>query len=140
MIDLSVKSMFFDRKAVTDATDRATRQALSRAGAFIRTSAKHSIRPRKGTSQPGKPPFSHEGSLRRLIYFGFDAANVSVVVGPVRFKKGTAPHLLEFGGRGTVSRRGKSVRATFRARPFMGPALVREAPKLPRFWAGSVKG
>jgi len=72
MIDMRIKHMFFDRPRVVAAVDRTKRKALSRGGAFVRQSAKTSIRKRKGSAPPGKPPRSHEGSLRRLILFGYD--------------------------------------------------------------------
>jgi hypothetical protein len=144
MIDLRIKKLFFDRPKVRRAVDRAKRQVLSRAGAFIRTTAKHSIRKRKGTSPPGKPPHSHVGLLRNLIFFGYDERTDSVVVGPVGFKRSSAPNVLEFGGTTTVvrRRRGKLVkrRARVAKRPYMAPALEKERPKLPKLWANSVRG
>jgi len=150
LINMKVTTLFFDRPKVRRAVDRAKRRALSRAGAFIRQRARTSIRKRKGASQPGQPPRSHEGSLRRLILFGFDRASDSVVVGPVRLNKpGEAPSTLEFGGRATVARRrtrkdGKRVtqskRVRIAARPYMGPALRKELPNIPKAWANSVRG
>ena len=141
MIGMVTKNMFFDRKAVAGAVDRATRRVLSKFGAFVRTTAKHSIRKRKAVSQPGSPPSSHVGLLRKLIYFGYDPARKSVVIGPMPLH-GTAeaPPLLEYGGRAKrKNRKGKNVMASYRARPFMGPAFEAEKPKLPAMWAGSVK-
>jgi hypothetical protein len=119
------------------------RAVLSRAGAFIRTTASQSVRTRKGSAPPGRPPHSHEGSLRRLIYFGYDPTSDSVVVGPEGFRRSTAPNVLEFGGKADVRRRqrGKVVqtRVAIEQRPFMGPALEKERPKLPKRWAGSVR-
>jgi hypothetical protein len=144
MIDLKIKSMFFDRPKVQRAVNRSKRKVLSKAGAFIRTSARSSIRPRKGTSSPGQPPFSHEGSLRRLILFGYDAKSDSVVVGPVGFKQSTAPRALETGSTTTIyhRRKGKLVSQKVRiaSRPFMMPALRREQSKLPPLWRNSVRG
>jgi hypothetical protein len=164
VIDMRVNRLFFDRPTVQRAVDKAKRKVLSRAGAFIRTTAKHSIRKRKGTSPPGQPPYSHEGSLRRLIFFGYDKATDSVVVGPIGFGHGRAPSLLEFGGstktkrslRVRVARPGRDKRGRFTKgryrrikagavlrympRPFMGPALERERPSLPKRWANSVRG
>jgi hypothetical protein len=144
MIEMRIKSVFFDRPKVIKAVDRAKRQALSKGGAFIRQAAKTGIRPRKGTSKPGSPPFSHEGSLRRLILFAYDERTDSVVVGPVGFRKSTAPNVLEFGGTTTIFRRrgGRFVREQVRiaARSYMAPALERERPKLPALWRNSVRG
>lgn len=141
---MRIKDLFFDKKTVLRAVDKAKRAVLSRAGAFIRTTAKHSIRSKKGSAPPGKPPHSHEGSLRRLIYFGYDRASDSVVVGPVGFKRSTAPNVLEFGGKTEVKRRrrGKFVktRAMVREHAYMGPALEKERPNFPKRWAGSVRG
>jgi hypothetical protein len=141
---MRIKSMFFDRPKVVRAVNRSKRKVLSKAGAFIRTSARTSIRPRKGTSRPGNPPFSHEGSLRRLILFGYDAGSDSVVVGSVGFKRSTAPNALEFGGKATVFRRvrGQLVRqqVPIATRPYMTPALKREQHRLPALWRHSVRG
>lgn len=145
MIRMVTKQMFFDRKAVTSRVDRATRKVLSRFGAFVRTSARHSIRKRKAISEPGNPPSSHTGLLRRFIFFGYDRDRRSVVIGPQRLnqKVGDAPHALEYGGTSTVveglRNRRKKRRIKIAARPYMGPAFEREKPKLPAMWANSVK-
>jgi len=137
--------MFFDRKVVLRAADRANRKNLSRAGAFIRTTAKHSIRKRKAASPPGQPPSSHTGLLRRFIFFGYNASRKTVVVGPMRLnqKAGTAPAALEHGGTSVVvegtRRRRRKRRIRIRAHPFMGPALAKEAPKFPKLWKNSVR-
>lgn len=141
---MRITSLFFDRPAVARAVDRAKRGVLSRAGAFIRQRARTSIRSRKGSASPGSPPHSHEGSLRRLILFGYDARSDSVVVGPVGFRGSVAPRALEFGGRTTVAprRRGaREARRTIRiaARPYMQPALEKERPRLPALWRDSVR-
>jgi hypothetical protein len=141
MIGLKIdKSMFFDTAKVRRAVSDGTRKVLSKFGAFVRTAARHSIRKRKAVSQPGQPPSSHAGLLRKLIYFGYDQTRKSVVIGPTPLR-GTAeaPPLLEYGGRARrKARGGKAVQATYRPRPFMGPAFEAEKKKLPALWAGSV--
>ena len=140
MFDIRVKEVFFTSKKVIEATDAATRQVLSRFGAFVRQRARTSIRKRKAISEPGNPPSSHTGLLRNGIFFGYDITSRSVVVGPVplRGRRPVAPPALEYGGTsstpGTFSR-------TFnvRARPYMRPALRKELPGLPRLWKNSVK-
>ncbi len=169
MFNLSVsgaKGNFFDRSKVLAAMDRATRKALSKAGAFIRQRAKTSIRKRKKASAPGSPPSSHVGHLRKFLFFSYDDSSKSVVVGPARLS-GTAdpdaPNRLEYGG--TVSGKGRVVFLTnqvgrnaagrftsggktrvevsgmldYPARPFMGPALEAERPGLPALWKDSVR-
>lgn len=144
MITMQIKTLFFDKPVVRRAVDKAKRAVLSKAGAFIRTAARTSIRKRKGSAPPGAPPHSHEGSLRRLILFGYDPAADSVVIGPVGFQRSTAPRVLEFGGQSDIQRRrrGKVVRTrvSIEQRPYMGPALEKERPRLPKRWAGAVRG
>jgi hypothetical protein len=140
---MRIKDLFFDRAAVTSAVDAAKRKVLSKAGAFIRTAARTSIRKRKGSAPAGGPPHSHEGSLRRLILFGYDKTSDSVVVGPVGFKSSIAPSALEHGGPATVTRRRGGRRESrvvqIASRPYMGPALEKERPKLPLLWRNSVR-
>ena len=143
MITMRIKDMFFDRATVIRAVDGTKRKVLSKAGAFIRTAARTSIRKRKASAPAGKPPHSHEGSLRRLILFGYDRAADSVVVGPVGFKKSVAPNVLEYGGETVVlSRRGgrlTSRKVKVAPRPHMAPALEKERPKLPLLWRNSIR-
>ena len=144
MIDWRIKELFFDAPRVLSAVDSATRAVLSKFGAFVRTAAKHSIRKRKAVSQPGSPPSSHVGTLRRLIFFGYDPERKSVVIGPTPFAGTTgtaeAPPLLEYGGRARrKDRKGRTVTVTYQPRPYMSPAFEQEKPKLPDLWAGAVK-
>ncbi len=142
---MKYKSMFFDRKAVMDKVDRATRRVLSRFGAFVRTAARSSIRKRKKSSTPGQPPSSHTGLLKKLIFFGYEPEKRSVVIGPARLnqKIGNAPEALEHGGMSIAlagSRKKRSKRnVNIQARPYMGPAMDKEKPKLPAMWANSLK-
>ena len=148
LIDMRVKALFFDRPKIQRAVSAARRRALSRAGAFIRQTARTSMRRRRGSAPPGSPPHVHEGSLRRLLFFAYDPQADSVVVGPVGFRKSTAPSVLEFGGRAVLTRRGRrggrrvveSRRVRIEARPYMGPALRKELPNIPKAWASSVRG
>ena len=145
MIRFVTKQMFFDRKAVTGAVDKATRKVFSRFGAFVRRGAKSSIRKRKRISSPGEPPSSHTGLLKRFIFFGYDRQRRSVVIGPQRLnqKVGEAPKALEYGGTSTIveglRNRRKKRRVRIQARPYMGPAFQKEQPKLPAMWAGSFR-
>jgi len=139
-------SMFFDKAPVLRAVARAERQVLSKAGAFVRRRAKGLVRKRKRVSRPGEPPSSHAGHLRRLIFFGYDRAASSVVIGPLRFGQGEAPALLEFGGIVTRERkagRGRTMGARrtmrYRPRPFMGPALEAETPNFPSLFKDCIR-
>lgn len=198
-----VTKMFFDRQAVIDAVGRANARVLSKAGAFIRRSAKGSIRYAKSPSKPGNPPHAHESKkggkdspLRELIFFAYDDRTASLVVGPTPFRgPAIVPRVLELGGTapghknplrrirkvgdggeiridGPTSRTTKKNRfgalvtytklrtqaqadranqlqellygplmigpVSIAARPYMGPALQRELPKLSPLFANSV--
>ena len=142
---VTMKALFFDRAAVTGAVDRATRRALSRFGAFVRQTARRSLRTRTGSAPPGQPPHSHTGLVRRFIWFAYEPARSSVVIGPARLTgrgRGEAPSLLEHGGRAQRKARGRgggAYRPRYRPRPFMQPAFDREHARLPALWANSVK-
>lgn len=143
MIQMKSGLEFFDRPRVMAAVDAATRRVLSKFGAFVRTTAKQSIKKRKRVSMPLGPPSSHVGTLKRGILFGYDRERKSVVVGPVPFS-GTvdsrALPALEYGGRSTMrGRDGSTQSITVAPRPFMGPAMAKEQPKLPAMWRDSVR-
>ncbi len=118
--------------------------------------------------QPPKFHGDEQFSLRKILY-GFDAIRQSVVIGPVKGNKktyvggvllpGTVPNLHEFGGRVGIrekrvgsdwtpigkrkARPGQPMRvrlATYPARPFMAPALVKAEKKFPGLWANNSSG
>lgn len=138
---VDAKGAFFDREKVLAAVDKAQRKVFSKFGAFTRRTAKSSIRKRKKISQIGGAPSSHTGTLKKLIYFSYDTAARSVVIGPALFREGSkAPSLLEFGGETTITpKRRAAFRARYKPRPFMGPAFDKELPGLPAMWKDSVK-
>lgn len=135
------KLLFFDRQKIVKAIGRAKVAVGARAGGLVRTIARRSMRRRKKSSPAGSPPSVHAGQLRDLLFFGYDTATGSTVVGPVPFKAGTVPKLLEFGGTAPrTDRSGKTVTATYAGNPFMKPALTKAEPSLPPMWQNSVKG
>ena len=77
-----------------------TRRGLSRAGGYLRTTAKRSIRKKAGASAPGEPPHSHSGLLKNSIFYRYDPGSKSVIVGPELLHKPRTGTLksLEFGG------------------------------------------
>lgn len=99
-----------------------------RQGALLRTIARRSIRKRARPSRPGDPPRSKTGLLRNFIFYSWDPASQSVIVGAQRLSGkglGQAPARLEHGDRN---------------RPFMVPALQTGKSKLPELWRGAIKG
>ncbi|MCY2968423.1 MAG: hypothetical protein NT069_33160 [Planctomycetota bacterium] len=154
-------SFFFDSEKVIAATDKAERRNLSKAGAFIRRSARSSIRKTKKTSLPGQPPRSHVGLLRDRLFFEYDISARAVVAGPEKAKPANVPQLLEYGG-SLVIREVYSERAQkwyrqnsrfrnqlnwphrtrtvqFEARPYMFPAYKANESKFPELWRDSIK-
>lgn len=164
-VDYRLTDFFFDRETVEKRLADGERRAMSKIGAFVRTSARTSIRKRKKVSLPGQPPNAHTSEkvvTLKNILFGYDPKAHSVVIGPVKLNSRASdwidsgstatPGLIERGGVATLqeerwkSKDGKqykwrrrdmrraasenkeyrSRRATFRARPFMAPALERE--------------
>lgn len=146
MIQITPK-MFFDARPVRKAVDKASRAVLSKAGAFIRQTARSLIRPRKRSARPGEPPSSHKGHLRRLIYFGYEPQRKSVVIGPAPlgdrrspYGPKTIPQVLEDGANVTArDDEGRPVRRRYAGNPFMRPALQKEAPNFPDLWKDSVR-
>jgi len=132
------KAAFFDSLAVLKRLDKGKKKCLSKMGAFVRQRARSSIRSRRAVSAPGSPPSSHEGSMRRLLFFAYDESTGSVVVGPVPFRRGTAPGLLEYGGTSTrpATPRAPAKVLHYRPRQFMRPALDAELPKFAELLKG----
>jgi hypothetical protein len=123
--------VFFDSAAVKNATDERTRRALSRFGAFVRQRARRSMRTRRGPSAVGSPPSVHKGQLKAFVFFQWDRSTSSVVVGPTPFARGTAPEANEYGKASVVRLpTGRTIRAVYKPRPFMAPALAAELPRL----------
>lgn len=122
---------FFDEPAVIKATTKAERRVMSRIGAFIRTTARRSFgrkTKKPKPSKPGDPPRSRTGFLKRGIFFAYDPRARAVEIGPIRGgKPGEATTALEHGS------------ADIEARPYMGPALVKELPKLPGMWRNAIR-
>ena len=135
------KTMFFDRKKVERSADRATLRVLSRFGAYVRKTARESIRKRRRVSSDGEPPSSHVGLLKQFIFFVYDRTKRSVIIGPARLggKVGNAPEALEYGGQSQAIRRGKRQSMFITSRPYMNPAFDAEKPKLAGMWRDSIK-
>jgi hypothetical protein len=140
----AAKGNFFDRAKVIRAVDAGTRRVLSRFGAFVRTRARTSMRRRRRPSEPGQPPSVHTGLIKRFIFFVYELARKSVVIGPVKLNSVVDPGALaalEYGGQSTVEDRrgGPRRRITVRPRPYMRPALKAELSGLSALWKNSIR-
>ncbi len=122
----------FDLPRIRRAVKRANVRGLGHAGAGIRLRAQRSIRKSGKPSSPGHPPHTRKGVLRRAILYAVEKDRQRVVIGPAFEKAGTSGMAHEFGGRYRQER--------YEKRPFMGPALIRQLPKIPKHWRGSVRG
>jgi len=166
---VEIKKIFFDRPGLNKTMSRARLQFLSKAGAFVRRSARSSIRQSKKTSEPGQPPKGKTKRLKESIFFGLEKN--SVVIGPVKLESANkhvrtlgppVSEVLERGGeievheyqdrsgswvqiRGSSERRLIGSRPTrwrkvkVSARPFMVPALRANQSKFPGLWRGLFK-
>ena len=122
----------FDGKKVMNAAKRTNITNLGHAGAAIRIAARHSIRKSPKASSPGAPPHTRKGRIRNAIKYAVTPGKQSVVIGPDAEVAADSGSAHEFGGRFRHENYDK--------RPFMGPALEKTKDRLPRMWAGSVKG
>jgi hypothetical protein len=124
-----IRAAFFDSDLVAEKLEAGKRRAFVRLGSYVRTAARSSIKRRKKSSPPGRPPSAHSGEIK-LIFFSWDEQTQSMVVGPVIFQGksggGIVPKLLEYGG--DVARGGEQKH--YAGNPFMVPAAHRELPKV----------
>jgi hypothetical protein len=121
-LTFGAKRWFFDRAAVARSLDATTRQALGKAGALVRMIARRSMRyvtslreqqrqvaagDRKrltgepAPSPPGSPPHAVRPHpwIREHLYYAYEPAGRTVVIGPVRLSsRVNVPALHEFGG------------------------------------------
>lgn len=121
----------FDADGLVARAAKASVDVLRRKGAYIRRVAQSKVRQSRNPSQPGEPPHTRRGALKRGILFGVDRRTGSVVVGPsIRFV-GTSMQAHEFGG--------GYKRERYPKRPLMGPSLRESAPHLAKMWEDAVK-
>ena len=147
MIGMTAHSTFRGGK-VKDAAARANFTNLTHAAAAIRLTARRSIKKapkargrdaqgrfksagKTQPSSPGKPPHTRKGQIKRAILYAVERKAGRAFIGPTYEAMGMSASAHEFGGRFRGQR--------FRKRPFMGPALKENVPRLPRLWAGSVR-
>lgn len=121
----------FDADGLVARAAKASVDVLRRMGAYIRRAAQSKVRQSRNPSQPGEPPHTRRGALKRGILFGVDRRTNSVVVGPsIRFV-GSSMQAHEFGG--------GYKRERYPKRPLMWPSLRESAPHLAKMWENAVK-
>lgn len=191
MIDLKIRDVqrFFFSEPIVHELDKATRDNLSKSGAFIMRAARSLIkkarqmkdgemddaqreiferrllgwkiggkqgpRPKRPlkSSEPGEPPRSITGLLRKFIYFAYDPSTRSVVIGPAKLDKSSgAPATLEYGGTATITKfrtvtgadgqtyiAKRKERIVIQPRPYMLPAYESAKKDLATKWRDSVR-
>ena len=170
LVDVSIggsKGSFFDSEKVLKKLDAQTRRSLSKCGAFVRQTAKSSIKYGTKSAPAGSPPTARRSKafvrttknkktgavksrptspLKELIYFAYDDTARSVVIGPALFRQSKTkgylvPTVLEKGGSVlVVSSDGVVKPATIAPRPFMNPALMKEMPKFQGTFKNILRG
>jgi len=123
---------FVEHRRVHDALRRGARRGLFRAAAAIRLQAGRSIITSSSPSQPGRPPHTRKGQLRRAILFAAkeDHGLLAALIGTSHDILGPAGRAHEFGGRFR--------REVFPKRAFMKPALDVVSNRLPDFFRHSL--
>jgi len=122
-----------DRRRVEDALRRGARRGLFRAAAAIRLQAARSIIQSASPSEPGRPPHTRKGQLRRAILFAVkeDHGLLVALIGTSHDILGPAGRAHELGGRFRQE--------VYDKRPFMKPALDVVSNRLPEFFRHSLK-
>lgn len=100
----------FNRRAVKKRSDETSVDALYKAGAYLRTTARRSIRKSPKASQKGKPPHSRRGQLRTAIVFAVDEKKLIALVGPSASLISDIAKYHEFGGVQTKKSKRKKYR------------------------------
>ena len=121
----------FDADGLVARAAKASVDVLRRMGAYIRRVAQSKVRQSRNPSQPGEPPHTRRGALKRGILFGVEKRRQSVLIGPGFRFVGASMAAHEFGGQYRKERYPK--------RPLMGPTLKESASRLSVLWADAVK-
>jgi len=153
MIKMRIKKLFFDTQRVQRAVGKAKRAVLCVSADAIRDTARSSMLPEPGLAPPGQPPRMESRWLRNSVRAAWDRTTETALAGPIRVGGAGASaermlmRVLEFGGRYILGKRAMRRRklkkpkvVVVKAKPYMGPALAKERPKLPKRWAGTIRG
>lgn len=92
----------FHRRSVERRTNATAVSSLHQAAAYLRTTARRSIRQSKKAALPGQPPHTRSGQIRRAILFAVDKQNLTAWVGPSATLISDIAKYHEFGGVQTI--------------------------------------
>ncbi len=151
---------FFDVAKIQSASEKASFKILAKFGAYVRTTARQSLKYGDKPSAAGSPPTIHKTTTRTKtnrktgeqkvqsvspfkehIFFDVDRSTRSVVIGPALLpgKIGKALPALEYGGMSAMIRRQKEVATQIKPHPTMQPALEKNVPKFPALFVNAIK-
>lgn len=166
-LQMKVKGISLTPKTVTNPVDRELTRRLFKFGSFVRQTARRSMKKRKKSSEPGKPPSTHEGTIKQKLIYAVNPGEKNVVIGPTLWSR-KAAHIVEHGGAFVVNLRPwwvesdpreraaiyKRVRAggntgserrfrvkrkiKYAARPFMRPAFAQEIKENRELWGNLI--
>ena len=128
--------------AVIKHAQRQTVRVFGRFGGYMRKVVRTSLRKRKTSSPPGKPPAGHGNQLlKNFTFYAVEPQSPSVIIGPAKVAgtlSSSAPSALERGGKTRIRTvvRGKPVEKTviLKPRPYIGPAAAKTLAALPAMW------
>ncbi len=163
-VTMALKGIEFKPSNVLSPADKELRRRLFKLGAFVRRSARQSIRKsKKAVADPGKPPKSKSGHLKNLIVYDVELDDRNVVIGP-RVARSKIANFIEYGGeqvievwpwwqaadfkeRQKIKREIKAkgrrlhdpankvkITVKYEPRPFMRPAFEKEIRANPDLW------
>ena len=121
----------FDEDGLVARVAKASLGVLRRMGAYVRRAAQHKVHTSDKPSQPGTPPHSKTGALKRGILFGVEKRRQSVLIGPGFRFVGASMAAHEFGG--------QYRKESYPKRPLMGPTLKESASRLSVLWQDAVR-
>lgn len=132
-LSIEAKRIVDNSNKVVAAMDKATRRNLFRSGAVGMREMRGLIRKSKSHSNPGQPPNSQTGTLKRTIFFFVDGAN-EVIWGPIGLgaNAGMATGALEHGG---ISKSQNGLDIRIDQRPFVRPGFQKARDKMAQFWS-----
>ena len=122
-MQLSQRNVKMDYKPTLKKHNQAKFRGLFQAAAFIRTTARRSIKKNRRPSPAGGPPHTQTNRIRDAMRFDVNKAKDLATIGAVASIVGPVLGVMERGGkfRGTIYDR----------RPTMMAALTKATPRLP---------
>ena len=121
----------FNAAAVASRARMGEAAGLKRSAAYVRAAAVGSIKIAPGPSEPGSPPHSRAGQLKRAIRYSVDPHSLFAYIGPVASEVGGGSIAHEYG----TDWMGRK----YPRRSFMGPSLERCSPYIAAAFGASVR-